>query len=324
MSDQRNKIMNNTIKAMVLIVIAIVIALAGSTRASCAADLQHKDFGGYCVRYYDVSLTTSEIQDLTEGEIEALICENAHFKFRLYGGTWAPVTSGYTVDYSGFSPTAGTHIITVRFPTLTQDHPTPSFNFNVTVANDMAPVRYGFTSGTSGVDIPSALLSLLPSDTTVKINGTAYPSKGFTTYRYSNGTWTFEGWDADEKQVIEGGVTFTGTWTFKADPVKPVPDHPSVKPPKIPASATATKTPVASATENTETATLDAATAPSVKSSTPVTASTASSSDDSALRAVLAGGIGTSSVALAMLILSIFSDVKVLRWYCRKLIENRR
>ncbi len=42
------------------------------------------------------------------------------------------------------------------------------------------------------------------------------------------GNWTFEGWDVPFKDMVEGGITFTGTWTWKQEQSK----QPTVNPVK--------------------------------------------------------------------------------------------
>lgn len=49
------------------------------------------------------------------------------------------------------------------------------------------------------------------------------------------GTWTFEGWDKTGEFVIDENTTITGSWTFKADPVKPTdPSNPETDKPGTP------------------------------------------------------------------------------------------
>lgn len=79
-------------------------------------------------------------------------------------------------------------------------------------------VSYEFTSKTKDAELPSEVLALLPKDTNSYAKGDAVkaiqPEK--TTVKVTNGTWKFEGYDADEKEAVTG-LTFTGSWTFTKD-----------------------------------------------------------------------------------------------------------
>ena len=79
-------------------------------------------------------------------------------------------------------------------------------------------VSYEFVSKTKDAELPSEVLALLPKDTNSYAKGDAVkaiqPEK--TTVKVTNGTWKFEGYDADEKEAVTG-LTFTGSWTFTKD-----------------------------------------------------------------------------------------------------------
>lgn len=309
--------LSKAIKVMVLIIVAVTIApVVGSGFVFAEAD-NHDDPGGYCLCSDNVILHTSEIQNMSEEQIESLISENAHFSFRLYGGTWAPITTGYFVDFSSFNPTAGTYTITVRFPNIPNKTPDPFTKFSVTIISDMAPVRYEFKSGTEGVSIPSDLMSLQPSDTAKLIGSTATPEYTFKTFHSSNGTWTFEGWDASEKFVQDtSDITFTGTWSFKSDPAPlPIASAPA-KTRSVPSAATTVS--------NIYPIKAPKVVKPKAMNTAVSTQQAANTTDNPLLKATLGGGIGITSVALATLLLSIFSDIRVIRWYLRKALENRR
>ena len=76
-------------------------------------------------------------------------------------------------------------------------------------------VNYQFVSGTEKKELPSEVLALLPKDSKSYAEGdkvaVIQPEKDRVTV--SEGVWTFEGYDADEKEATEG-ITFTGTWKF--------------------------------------------------------------------------------------------------------------
>lgn len=67
-------------------------------------------------------------------------------------------------------------------------------------------VSYEFTSKTKDAQLPAEVLALLPKDTNSYAKGEAVkaiqPEK--TTVKVTNGTWKFEGYDADEKEAVTG------------------------------------------------------------------------------------------------------------------------
>ena len=79
-------------------------------------------------------------------------------------------------------------------------------------------VSYEFTSKTKDAQLPAEVLALLPKDTNSYAKGEAVkaiqPEK--TTVKVTNGTWKFEGYDADEKEAVTG-IIFTGSWSFTKD-----------------------------------------------------------------------------------------------------------
>lgn len=86
-------------------------------------------------------------------------------------------------------------------------------------------VTYEFVSGTDGKVLPDSGMPALPSDNSKYLIGITVTNKGDTTYdavSADDGTWTFTGWDANEKVMREDGITFTGTWTFTETKKHPV------------------------------------------------------------------------------------------------------
>lgn len=79
-------------------------------------------------------------------------------------------------------------------------------------------VSYEFTSKTKDAQLPAEVLALLPKDTNSYAKGEAVkaiqPEK--TTVKVTNGTWKFEGYDADEKEAVTG-LIFIGSWSFTKD-----------------------------------------------------------------------------------------------------------
>lgn len=81
------------------------------------------------------------------------------------------------------------------------------------------PVSYRFVSLTSGLDLPEEVNILLPFDEKNYEDQTTVHVKDLLQrqVKVANGTWLFEGFDAQEKVVNRAGVEFVGTWKFVAD-----------------------------------------------------------------------------------------------------------
>ena len=81
------------------------------------------------------------------------------------------------------------------------------------------PVSYRFVSLTSGLDLPEEVNNLLPFDDKNYEDQTTVHVKDLLQrqVKVANGTWLFEGFDAQEKVVNHAGVEFVGTWKFVAD-----------------------------------------------------------------------------------------------------------
>ena len=76
-------------------------------------------------------------------------------------------------------------------------------------------VTYEFVTGTNGKELPDEVTALLPTDTNEYEHGTTVTAiqPDETTIKVADGTWTFKGYDADEK-VATSDLMFTGTWEF--------------------------------------------------------------------------------------------------------------
>jgi hypothetical protein len=81
------------------------------------------------------------------------------------------------------------------------------------------PVSYRFVSLTSGLDLPEEVNILLPFDEKDYEDQTTVHVKNLLQgqVKVANGTWLFEGFDAQEKVVNHAGVEFVGTWKFVAE-----------------------------------------------------------------------------------------------------------
>ena len=125
-------------------------------------------------------------------------------------------SAGYCLDHSNlpFTLTADEteNVITVYYATDTNGNDIPDYK------ETKYGVTYQFVSGTDGKVLPDSGMPTPPSDNSTYLIGITVGNKGTTTYEsvsVDDGTWTFTGWDANEKVMVEGGITFTGTWTFE-------------------------------------------------------------------------------------------------------------
>ncbi|RHM59355.1 SHIRT domain-containing protein [Coprobacillus sp. AF33-1AC] len=79
-------------------------------------------------------------------------------------------------------------------------------------------VTYKFASKTEGLQLPNDIIQYLPTDETlyVKDKNVAALAPSQTTYKddVNDGTWTFDKWDDQAKNMQKGGITFTGSWEF--------------------------------------------------------------------------------------------------------------
>ena len=108
-------------------------------------------------------------------------------------------------------------IIKVYYATDTNGNDIPDYKEN------KYGVTYTFVSGTEGKELPDSGMPALPSDNSTYLIGITVENKG-TTYgpvSADDGTWTFTVWDATQKEMVKGGITFTGTWTFTPNEPEP-------------------------------------------------------------------------------------------------------
>ena len=131
--------------------------------------------------------------------------------------------TGYCLDHSNLPFTltdvAANNVITVYYATDANDNDIPDYK------ETKYGVIYEFVSDTDGKELPESGMPALPSDSDTYLTGITVENKGELTYEavsVDDGTWTFTGWDATQKEMVEGGITFTGTWTFTETKKHPV------------------------------------------------------------------------------------------------------
>ena len=93
-----------------------------------------------------------------------------------------------------------------------------TFTANATPPANKYKATYEFKSADATKALPNGVLRLLPNDTKEYANGDKAKviQPAVTSVVTPTGTWTFAGYDANEKPINGAGVKFTGTWTFTA------------------------------------------------------------------------------------------------------------
>ena len=98
-----------------------------------------------------------------------------------------------------------------------------TFTANATPPANKYKATYEFKSADATKALPNGVLRLLPNDTKEYANGDKAKAiqPAVTSVKTPTGTWTFAGYDANEKPINGAGVKFTGTWTFTASQTPP-------------------------------------------------------------------------------------------------------
>ena len=98
-----------------------------------------------------------------------------------------------------------------------------TFTANATPPANKYKATYEFKSADATKALPAGVLRLLPNDTKEYANGDKAKAiqPAVTSVVTPTGTWTFAGYDANEKPINGAGVKFTGTWTFTASQTPP-------------------------------------------------------------------------------------------------------
>ena len=98
-----------------------------------------------------------------------------------------------------------------------------TFTAKATPPANKYKATYEFKSADATKALPNEVLRLLPNDTKEYANGEKAKAiqPAATSVVTPTGTWTFAGYDANEKPINGAGVKFTGTWTFTASQTPP-------------------------------------------------------------------------------------------------------
>ncbi len=186
----------------------------------------HTDTADYCMRAHDVTIGLSEFSSMTRAELENEIVLKSGFLLRIRDSApafndWVLVTSGYTIDFSALqeAETAIGYPVVVTLPVITPGV-TSQIAFRVFVVDDSPPVyqvSYQFISATPGHNLPAAILSLKPDDTTGAVGDVFTPPATYTSGG-SNGIWSFIGWDIASQTITDHDVLFVGQWVWQTNP----------------------------------------------------------------------------------------------------------
>lgn len=202
--------------------------------ASKLGNDNHTDTDDYCLRAHDVKIGLSEFSAKSRSELESDIIQASDFAFLIRDsanetGTFVPISSGYTVDFSNLEETVSTsgYVITVSLPAITLASPS-NITFRVFVEDDLPKpclVRYRFESATPDRLLPDGVLSLLPAEDSSFSGETVTPATDFSAVRDGAGIWTFSGWTPQSAQLTGTEFTFSGLWSYTALPLHTVTYH---------------------------------------------------------------------------------------------------
>jgi hypothetical protein len=225
MKQKRTRLLTLALPAILLVCFLLP---ASAFAANGASNDNHMDTADYCLRAHDVTVGLSEFQNQSRAELESDIVSASAFAFLIRDtanetGTFVPISSGYSVDFSNLTEaaTSSGYTVTVTLPAITLSTPSRII-FRVFVTDDLPKprvVQYEFTSGTPEHTLPTEITALIPAEETI-LSGTAVtPSGAFSPVRDGVGEWTFSGWSPETVTLTDSDVLFAGTWVWTALPV---------------------------------------------------------------------------------------------------------
>ena len=225
MKQKRSRLLTLALPAILLVCFLLP---SSAFAANGTSNDNHTDTADYCLRAHDVTVGLSEFQSKSRAELESDIVSASAFTFLIRDtanetGTFVPVSSGYSVDFSNLTEaaTSSGYTVTVTLPAITLSEPS-HITFRVFVEDDLPQpraVQYEFTSGTAEHALPAGVMEQLPAEETI-LSGTAVtPSTLLSPVRDGAGEWTFSGWSPESVTLSDSGVLFTGTWVWTPLPV---------------------------------------------------------------------------------------------------------
>ena len=218
-----------SLAALALAILLVWFILPSSSLAASAkSNDNHTDTADYCLRAHDVSIGLSEFSGKTRAELESDIVAASAFAFLIRDtvsgtGLFEPITSGYSIDFSGLSEAASSsgYVVTVSLPAISLSTPSV-ITFRVFVVDDLPhprAVNYAFISGTAEHALTDGVTAQLPASESILSGETVTPASSFTSVRDGAGMWTFSGWSPDHVTLSDSDVLFTGTWVWTPLPV---------------------------------------------------------------------------------------------------------
>ena len=220
-----------TIKQLVILLAILLVCLLAPSASLATFSMSndnHTDTDDYCLRAFDVTIGLSDFADKTRAELESAIISASSFAFLIRNtvsesGSFEPVISGYSVDFSNLTEAASSsgYVITVTLPAITMPQ-SSQIQFRVFVEDDLphpCTVHYEFVSDPSGQPLPAGVTAQLPADESILSGTTVTPSAALAPVRSGAGEWTFSGWSPASIALTGADVTFTGSWVWTALPV---------------------------------------------------------------------------------------------------------
>jgi hypothetical protein len=224
---KQTKLMIRFVAMLALLLVCFVLP-ASSHAASGSSNDNHTDTDDYCLRAHDVTIGLSEFSGKSRAELEGEIVSASTFAFLIRDtasptGTFVPITSGYTIDFSNLTETASSsgYVVTVTLPAITLPSAS-TVQFRVFVADDLPhshAVQYAFSSGTAVHTLPVGVTAQLPADESILSGTTLTPAAAFAPVRDGAGVWNFSGWSPASFTIVDSDVSFNGTWVWTALPV---------------------------------------------------------------------------------------------------------
>lgn len=209
--------------ALLALLLVCFILPASSLAASGLSNDNHTDTDDYCLRAHDVTVGLSEFSTKTRSELEDDIVSASSFAFLIRDtvsgtGTFVPVTSGYSIDFSSLEAAASSsgYVVTVSLPAITMSE-SSRIHFRVFVEDDLPQQRnvgYLFISVTAEPVLPESVLTLLPVNGVFYSGETITPEDDFPAVRDGFGEWRFSGWTPESVTLTDSDVTFTGLWVW--------------------------------------------------------------------------------------------------------------
>ena len=216
------------ITALLAILLVCFVLPSSALAASGKSNDNHTDTDDYCLRAHDVTIGLSEFPGKSRAELESSITSASAFAFLIRDtvsgtGEFEPISSGYTVDFSGLTEAATStgYVVTVTLPAITLSEPS-RITFRVYVIDDLPhprQVSYVFLSGTADHALPDGVTAQLPASESILSGSTVTPASSFSGVRDGAGMWSFSGWSPNHVTLSDSDIAFTGTWVWTALPV---------------------------------------------------------------------------------------------------------